>query len=696
MLLILSAHAIGAERQIGVEPGDRQVGRYQRIEFTVRVDTVGDDPHDPDEIDLRMEVTSPSGKVAWTPAFRYQPYERRPLSRGGNSSEWLYPTGQMEWRVRYAPIEVGRHTCSITLKDRAGVARSKPFTFECTPANSRGFIRVSTKDPRYMEFDDGTPFFAVGQNVAFVINSYRTSEMIRKLGENGANFARVWACAEDWAMGIEARKSAWGRSWSWNPPFVAMPDRDGYHAGQLCLKVSGEAGASLTAQPTHPVALRPNTRYQFTGRTRGDELTVTLDRGTTWTVPAQKQWTAFKEEFTTGADQWWLAGPTLRLPAKGTTWLRDLSLKEAAGGAGGPELLWEADPNRPILGAYNQADCFMLDQIVEAAEQSGVHLQLALFTRDHYMSMLAKENSRQYDQAIASGRKLVRYCSARWGYSTHIAAWEYFNEMNPGLPTNRFYSELGETLEQVDVNRHPRANSTWSSPSKDYKHPKLDTADLHYYIRPSTKELWKDEVASVLAQWERIRQHAAGRPILFSEFGITDDRWQRARELDNDKDFVHLHNALWASALCGFSSTVCHWYWDDIHKRNLYHHYQAIGRFTAQIPWTTGRLRPVSATCDKDLRVIGQAGDQGAYLWISDPRATWWSIAMDNAAARKIEDASLTVSDLPAGRYHVEWWDTREGTVTLRQESRAVEGRLTASVPAFSGDVACRIIRADP
>lgn len=694
MVLTLALPASGAERSIGVEPGARQVERCHKIEFTLSVDAVGENPYDLEEIDLRLEVTSPSGKRLWTPAFYYQPYERRRMTRGGNNSEWMYPTGRPVWKVRFTPTEVGSHTCTAVLRDRAGVVRSDPITFECTPSDDRGFVRVSDKDPRYMEFDNGAAFFAVGQNVAFVTNAYRTSEMIRNLGENGANFARVWACSEDWAMAIEARKSAWGRSWGWNPPFVGVPDRDGYHSNRLCLKLSGEAGANLDAQPCHPVSLRANTKYRLSGQTRGDEVTVSLDRGPNRTIAAAKQqWRPFTEEFTSGPDQWWMSGPTFRLSAKGTAWLRDLSLKEAGGG---PELLWEADPNRPILGVYNQPDCFMLDQILDAAEQSGVYLQVVLFTRDHYMSMLAKDNTRQYDQAIAIGKRLIRYCAARWGYSTHIAAWEYFNEMNPGLPTDRFYTELGRTFEEVDVNHHLRANSTWSSPSKDYRHPKLHTADLHYYIRPSTKELWKDEVASVLSRWQLMQQNATGRPVLFSEFGITDDRWQRASELDKDKEFVHLHNALWASALSGFASTVCHWYWDDVHKRDLYHHYRPISRFTAEVPWTTGRLRPAAATCDKGMRVVGLMGDQGAYLWISDPRATWWNIAMEDVKPQSIEGATLSVAELPAGAYLIEWWDTREGKTMARQEIRAIDGRLTAVVPKFSGDVACKITRIGP
>ena len=237
LVLAMALPVLGAERQIAVEPGAKQVKRFEKIELSIRAEPVGDNPYDPAEIDLKVELTSPGGKTAAVPAFYFQPFERREVDKGGRKGEWLYPVGMPVWKARFAPTEVGTWTCAAALKDMAGAARSAPAAFECVASPGKGFVRVSRKDPRYLEFDDGSPFFAVGQNVAFVTDSYRSIEMLRKLGAAGGNFARVWACSEDWAMAIEARKSAWGRSWAWNPPLVVSPDREAYHAGQLCYRM---------------------------------------------------------------------------------------------------------------------------------------------------------------------------------------------------------------------------------------------------------------------------------------------------------------------------------------------------------------------------------------------------------------------------------------------------------------------------
>ncbi len=515
------------------------------------------------------------------------------------------------------------------------------------------------------------------------------------LGENGANYARIWCCCCDWAMAVEARKSGWARSWGWFPPIMAMPDQDGYNSDDRCVGASGEADTAIAFQPTRPLAVKANTKYRLSGKLRTNTgVGIALDLGGGSREPVVlkggKGWTPFQHEFTTGEGQWWLDRLAFLSIAKCTMYLRDLSLKEAAGGA---ELMWEADPNRPLLGWYNQLDCRIVDALVETAEASGLYLQLTMLTRDHYMKNLRNPNSAAYDRMLAHARNLVRYFVARWGHSPHVAAWEYFNEQDPGLPLERFYGELGDLLAALDPYGRIRCTSTWHSPSRDYRHPKLDTADFHYYMRPAEKDLFKDEVASVLSRAKLARDAAPSKPVLFSEFGLADDKWGRSPEYDADKGYVHLHNALWVSALSGMSSTVMSWWWDDMHKRNQYHHYKPIAAFVKDIPYTTAKLRAATATVDKGLRPVGLQGDACAFLWVSDPQATWWKIAHDGAKPAEISGATLTIQGLAAGDYQVEWWNTWDGKPVATDKAKASGGGLALKAPAFTRDVACKVTR---
>ncbi|MBM4034270.1 MAG: DUF5060 domain-containing protein [Planctomycetes bacterium] len=690
-----SMTAAAAERQVAIEAGARQVKRLGRLDFTIATSVPAENPYDAAEVEVSLELTAPGGRKLAYPAFWFQPVERERRQHSGRETEWLYPSGAPGWRARFAPTEVGNWTAIATVATRDGAIRSAPVAFECTPAEGRGFVRVSDKDPRFLAFDDGSAFFPVGQNVAFVTDSYKQGEMLQRLGENGANYARIWCCCEDWAMGIEARKSGWARSWGWFPPIVAAPDRDGYHSDDRCVGTSGETDATVAFQPTRPLALKPNTKYRLTGKLRtstGVGIAVELDGSREPIIlKGGKGWTPFQHDFASRDGQWWLGRLAFRTIAKCAMYLRDLSLKEAAGG---PELLWEADANRPLLGWYNQLDCRMLDALVETAEASGVYLQLTMFTRDHYMKLLRRANSRDYDRALAHGRNLVRYFVARWGYSPHVAAWEYSNEQDPGLPTERLYTELGELFERLDPARRIRCNSTWHSPSKDYKHPKLDTADLHFYMRPAEKELFKDEVASVLSRAKLARDAAPAKPVLFSEFGLADDNFMRSPEYDADKDYTHLHNALWASALSGFASTVMSWWWDDMHKKNQYHHYKPVSAFVKGIPYTTAKLRAATAAVDKGLRLVGLQADAAAYLWLSDPQATWWNIHKEGVKPAETSGATLTIQGLAPGSYRVEWWHTWEGKPLAESKAAASAQPLALKVPPFTRDIAVKVTAA--
>jgi hypothetical protein len=289
-------------------------------------------------------------------------------------------------------------------------------------------------------------------------------------------------------------------------------------------------------------------------------------------------------------------------------------------------------------------------------------------------------------------KRLARYFVARWGYSTHVASWEYFNEIDPHLPTDRFYTDLGEYLEQTDPYHHLRATSAWSAPDAHWKNPKLDTADLHFYLRPAAGEMWKDAPAAVASRAKLMDQTAPGKPHIFAEFGITDDKWNRSPMIDADKEFLHLHDALWASAMSGFASTVCHWYWDDVHHKDMYHHYTPISRFTVQIPWNTQDLHAASAQVDHDLRVMGLQTSDQAYLWISDPKSTWFAAASEHVEPKRIDGATLSLENLKPAKYQVEWFDTCTGKAlqTIPIENKA--GTATIAVPAFTRDIACRIV----
>lgn len=703
LLAIMPAFGSGNQarpdlRKIEIEAAASTVGRYEKLELIIHLDARYDNPFDPDQVDVAVLLKAPGGEQLTVPAFYCQDYERRKLNQGRDRANWYYPAGRGAWKARFAPMQIGPYVAIAQVKDQTGTIQSKSVRFDCVSSSARGFLRASRKDPRFLEFTDGAPFFAIGQNLAFIgegqyVNLTKAEEIFGKLRDNGANFVRIWTCCQDWAMAIEARKSAWDRSWGRNAPIVPMPGNENDPRARKCVKIDGGDGTSITASPSHPVALRPKTRYMLSGRFMADgptALRASVGRDS-WELAADKaaknQWREFKREFVTGESDFWLGRTVFSLAGNGTIWLDGVSLRKAPDG---PELLWEADVNRSVRGVYNQVDCFMLDQVVEAAEQNGIYLMLCLLTRDLYMKDLSDDKSTQYEQAVQDAKKLMRYAVARWGYARSVAAWEYFNEIDPGLPTDRFYTEVGEYLQQTDIYHHLRTTSTWHPSAKDCRHPLLDVGQLHHYMRPEPKEQFRDEVAVVLERTKFLREHAPDKPVLIGEFGLATPKWGLSEYMKQDEEGVHFHNCLWASAFAGPSGTAMFWWWDQLDRQDAYRHYRPLAAFLIDVSFVG--LQPLKATASSDrVQLLGCQADNVAYFWAFDRQATWWNRVVDKKQLTPISGATIKVQGLRPGDYRIEWWDTREGRTLRTEQSSCAQETLQIQVPPFSADIACKI-----
>lgn len=683
---------IAGGRGIELEQGLRSVGRFEKLQMSIEVNGEYEDPWG-DEVEVDVVFSGPSGEEWVVPAFFGQLFERRDMQGGCGRRLWLYPKDAGGWKVRFAPMKVGRYRARAVLRDKMGKIESAPVEFECVESDSRGFLRVGREDSRFFELDDGSFFFAIGQNIAFVgdgqyVGLSKAEEIFGRLRANGANFVRVWTCCKDWAMAIEARKSAWGRSWGGKTPVVAMP---GSAEGRMCVKLGGDGPASVAVQPSHAVGLRPKTEYVLEGRFRAEGaegLRVVLNSfGGSREYEAGGGWRRFERRFSTGEDALWLGRLSLEVAGGGTVWLDGLSLKEAGGG---PELLWEADVNRPVRGYFNQVDCFMLDELVEAAEENGVYLMLCAITRDLYMSDLSKPGSSDYEQATADAKRFMRYAVARWGYSTSVGAWEYFNEMDPGKPTDKFYDEVGRYLEQIDAYGHLRTTSTWHPSARDCEHGRIDIAQLHHYMRLGTKEDYRDEVAVIVEKAEFLREHAPDKPALIGEFGLADAKWGLADSMKKDARGVHFHSCLWASAFSGASGTAMFWWWEVLDAQDAYRHYLPLSRYMDGVSFSG--LREVQAESSReDLRVLGCQGDDRAYIWFSNGGANWYDAVIEGADARPVAGASVAIAGLNRGTYEIEWWDTWSGRIVRRETVGCDGSTLKIAVRKFARDTACKV-----
>lgn len=206
----LGPYASGSPRilkdSIKLTASAAQVPVYGKLELSFNLARDYVNPFDPQVVDVTGHFVGPDGKEVTLPGFLYQAYER---SRTPEGNEKLTPVGHTCWKVRFAPRQPGKHRYWVTVRDALGLTRSAEGGFTATAAQDpRGYVRISQRDPKFFEFDNGDPFRPTGLNMRdggdqaeAQKGTYDFDFFFRRFAEEKLNFVRTWMCA--WWAGIE-------------------------------------------------------------------------------------------------------------------------------------------------------------------------------------------------------------------------------------------------------------------------------------------------------------------------------------------------------------------------------------------------------------------------------------------------------------------------------------------------------------
>lgn len=710
----------------------RSVACFERIEVDCVLAGQFDNPFDPRQIEVDGLFQTPEGKSVVMPAFLYQDATRQ-LKDGAERVELV---GEPFWKIRFAPVVPGRWQVSLRVRSKGIEVASDPFPFEAGPARGHGYIRHRPGSD-YFHYDDGTPFFVIGENIAWAgkRGTYDFDKWVPAAGRAGMNLARIWL-----------------------------------------------------------------------------------------------------------------------------QWNQVLSIEHKGTGA----------------GRYDLANAWRMDHVLDLARKSGVRVMFNCdspepYQKEHYW--LGKLTSRPWDNCphnAANGgplrapeefytteeghrliRQRLRYIVARWGWDPNIFCWELWNELNcfPGweklLPQiAAWHVEMAGVTRGLDPNRHLVTTSFGFADGHEaiWNLKELDFVQSHSYGGKDMARVLPAIVGRMKARY--------GRPHLIGEFGPQLSAEMLGTVFDADAKGVHLHNALWSTALGGSAGTALTWWWDNyVDPKDLYGVFTPVARFCEGVPWTTAGFRPLQAAVtwitpprpapprdltlecqgspqvagrlpidprdppeslgrfylygraqrdqqkpivieldravpgplvlrvgrvwslgklivtldgrqvldrelpagpgkgpwkrsqldprwniwgadyDEDLaidlgagkhtvelfnagrdgitvdrirlpayvvsdrppvRTLGLAGDRRALLWIQNSHHTLAAV-LEGREVRPVEGVQIRLPQITAGPCRVEWWDTCRGTVTGRTEERGGSGGLVLTVPKLATDIACKV-----
>ena len=386
---------------------------------------------------------------------------------------------------------------------------------------------------------------------------------------------------------------------------------------------------------------------------------------------------------------------------------------------------WTTFAMNTLASGHDRIDlpnAWRLDYVLELAERLGLRVMLCIdsfnilrstkrlygrFEQSPYHEGNGGPVTRPRDyftdpRSLRAYRTRLRYLVARYGYSPNVFAWEFWNEVDiidgyDSRLTTDWHRDMARYLRQIDPWRHLITTST-AKPAGD---PRLDVlAEMefvqthHYGARDMARVLGRDRVGKRAAQ---------DRPHVHGEFGISHSG-EKTGELDPSG--IHLHNGVYSSVGQQQAGTPMTWWWDSyVHPRELYPVLGAFSRWIEGFDFAAQRARPSQATAacapapgvkapPPALRVLGLVGDSQALVWIQRISATWQRRRDGGEPASEVGDAVLDLEAIRPGRWTVEWWDTRRGTVSGTLSKRIGEsGTLRLELPPIEGDLGLRMRR---
>jgi hypothetical protein len=177
-------------RGFGLWGGPVETPLYEKFELAIDIRATFDNPYDPEQVDLTVEFTSPSGKRRTIWGF-YCP-----------------SSTQAQWLARFSPDELGTWKYVARVRDSQGEATSDEGRFEAVASRHRGFVGVAP-NKRYLCYSDGSSFYGVGLWFNDGYHGYRdgqvSEESLDELQRLGVNFISFFSTP------LETRGTGLGR-----------------------------------------------------------------------------------------------------------------------------------------------------------------------------------------------------------------------------------------------------------------------------------------------------------------------------------------------------------------------------------------------------------------------------------------------------------------------------------------------------
>jgi hypothetical protein len=275
-------------------------------------------------------------------------------------------------------------------------------------------------------------------------------------------------------------------------------------------------------------------------------------------------------------------------------------------------------------------------------------------------------------------KNLLRYIVARYSYFPNIESFEYTNEIthamgsyhaNGGLTVmSNWFNEMTTYIKSIDYHGHMVTVN-----ASDDNTQLWQNAGLEYVCR----NIYRDAGAVSACQSEA---DGYNKPYVCGEYSL---RWEGPAQQPFIDYQTNLHLAMWRGWGRKQPILALTWWWDNHLAAGDAVQIGAAGKFASDMT----KVCPATSDYPKAASVGG--GTETGGIFTGYHYFVW---------AKTGSNSTITVNNVKAQNYSVQWFDTWKGTYTKTSVINAAGTTLSIPVGAFTnstGDIAFRIAGAD-
>ncbi len=356
------------------------------------------------------------------------------------------------------------------------------------------------------------------------------------------------------------------------------------------------------------------------------------------------------------------------------------------------------------------------DEVLETARKNGIYLcmcmnperneggwSLTSFGNSAYGALLAslKLTYKEFT-TDASCKEMyhdkLRYVVARWGYSPHIAFWEFWNEIecleNGGK--EQWSREMTAYMRSLDPWGHLIKSSSHRDTPDFWGADCGDLNDMHPYFGWAGWDKTKN-LGSFLPAFSQ-KVYDTGRPFIIGETGIAREcmngNMTAGSLADMDTNGWHIQESLWGGLFSGAVGSGMPWWWDEnMDKPNVYWRFQSIANFVKDVRFNQENFtRGNDASTTDKLQLFQLKGKETQLLWVRHPDLSWYGMAVEKKSLTPIHHAKVSLEKMTEGIYRVEIWDSEHGKKLETREADVKDGTMNIPLPELTTEVAIKIL----